>query len=354
MISLPRASQWFRALAETVTAMLICLIASGILFLNRKTEPDKPFCYAGVLAPDRGSFFLIAESWTGQQSKRQLVEACDVAYELPKFRRLLPEIDPICIAAEPNGARLFVSDVDGNVCVVGTDSRTPFFLGHVAKGNACGMACSEDGTTLIVRDFCGLFAWNVDSQSNDYAKPRWYQVGQTLNCFALDPNSKTGIAVRLGPENSELIEFNLRTGELDGSIGVVSGCVHKIVIAPNSRWMVALQDGGAIQLFSRASVELPWQLDRIAGLSSCPSLIARFSADSQLLVTGSSEGDGLIVWKLEQQEVQLQTNAVGNVIVDCEFLDSTHILSWTNVDANLHIWNLHSASPEREFKVSLP
>lgn len=351
MNSLPRTSQWVRALVETVTAMLLCLIAVGILFRPGKAEPEKAICSAGVIVPHRGSFISILENPDGRRSSMQLAEADDILLGRPKYRRLLPTINPFCISLEPNGKRLFVCDIDGNIYSVWIDSDTHRLLGRIAKGTADQMACTRNGKSLVVQNSFGMAAWDVDWQSKDFTNPRWYHIDQSVTCFALDPNSETGIAVCVGGQNSELFEFSLHTGKLDRRVGEVSGDVQKIVIAPNSRWMVALQESGESQLFSRVSGELPWQVDSIPGLSSSLSLVARFSADSQLLVTGNSQCNGLVVWELAQRRIQLRTEAVESLIDDCEFLDSKHILSW-NYHSSLHVWNLQSTSSEREIKLS--
>ncbi|MFY8202347.1 MAG: WD40 repeat domain-containing protein, partial [Pirellula staleyi] len=260
-----------------------------------------------------------------------------------------PLSNPVCVDVAPNGANLFVGDADGAVYSIdlnGTKSIT-VLRDRVISGYPLGLASSLDGKTLVTLDLTGLSAWNVEVGDHELEQghQRWNQASEPVSCFAILPDSKTGVCCRTIQSQTELAEFSIETGEIKSIIGRMPSLVEKLAISPDAQFLVALLQSGEILLFHRPLSSDLWTSYVIPGLRTGSSFIARFSPDASMLITSNIDGDRLVVWNLAERKVQheFDVHDRNTMMFGCEFLDDNRVVSW-GPDHILRVWDLHKTS----------
>ncbi len=292
---------------------------------------------------------IVAPRVTFESPQKTHLVKYDFSMELPPTRLDFPLSNPVCVDVAPNGANLFVGDADGAVYSIdlnGTKSIT-VLRDRVISGYPLGLASSLDGKTLVTLDLTGLSAWNVEVGDHELEQghQRWNQASEPVSCFAILPDSKTGVCCRTIQSQTELAEFSIETGEIKSIIGRMPSLVEKLAISPDAQFLVALLQSGEILLFHRPLSSDLWTSYVIPGLRTGSSFIARFSPDASMLITSNIDGDRLVVWNLAERKVQheFDVHDRNTMMFGCEFLDDNRVVSW-GPDHILRVWDLHKTS----------
>lgn len=299
---------------------------------------------------------IVAPRVTFESPRKTHLVKYDFSMELPPTRLDFPISNPVCMDVTPNGAHLFVGDADGRVYSIdfnGTKSLT-VLRDSVISGYPLGLASSQDGKTLVTLDLTGLYAWNVEMGDHqlELGYQRWHQASEPVSCFAILPDSKTGVCCRTIQGQTELAEFSIETGEIKSIIQRMPSPVEQLAVSPDAQFLVALLQSGEILLFHRPLSSDLWTSYVIPGLRTGSSFIARFSPDASMLVTSNLGCDRLVVWNLAEKRVQHEFDVYdrNNRMFGCEFLDDNRVVSW-GPDHILRVWDLHETSSVQQVEL---
>ncbi|MEQ1824526.1 MAG: WD40 repeat domain-containing protein [Pirellula sp.] len=356
----PKYSQWSKAFIQSLETVLLCVIAVGFLFLpqelRRLRAKPKGYATSCIPLPDGKLLISIAlrsikEQRTEHGTTRILLR--DLFQSPHTTRFLLPNMSPRCLAVDSLGDRLFLGDTDGalySTSLRRSDNAT-LLLGHVVKSHPSSMLCTLDGTSLMVQDHFGLYAWNVDIRSLEHGSPRWCVIASSISCFEIYPDSLTAICVHNREGNSDLWEINIQTGDSQPILKKIGRQVEKLVISPCGGFLASLEENGEIALFCRGSNAESWQPYSIPGLIASPTMIASFSPQSDVLITSHDDSRRftLLAWDLKRKAVNREFDAKCTVI-GCVFVNDKQFVS-LGTDNTLRVWNQQNASPEREIKL---
>ena len=330
----PFSSLWIRAFIESLVALILCLVVVSFWVLRREINE---FRATQLLFPTYCTSLHDGKSMIAIVAPRLSFESIDVA---------------------SNGENLFVGTADGTVYCVdlkGTKSLT-VLRDSTIGGYPLGLASSQDGKTLVTLDLTGLYAWNVEIGKYEHepgqGHQRWHQRSEPVSCFAILPDSKTGVCCRTNQGQIELAEFSIETGEIKLIIERMPSLIEKLTISPDGEFLVCLMQSGEINLFNRPSSSELWKRCVIPGLGSGSSFVASFSPIAAMLITSDMDGSRLVAWNLAEKKVEheFDVHYRNSVMMGCEFLDDNRVLSWGQ-DNILRVWDLHATSPVREVKL---
>ena len=271
--------------------------------------------------------------------------------EPPYSRRLLPDLNPACLALEPNADRLFVGDKNGELTLVNLripDARMRSF-GGVLQGAPESMCCSEDGRTLVVHDSQAVYAWNLSSSSMS-SFPRWCHVDSSISCFVITPDSRTILCGRSRGGQSDLVEIDIRTGLTRLLQANMGQPLSRLTISADGRFLACVEANLEIVLLRCHATGGAWQQTSIPGLRTGGAYLASFSPRNATLITSDTSGCRLIAWDLERMELQRQFDRQGMMLIGCDFLDDERILSW-HPDNKLMLWDLDKSAAVREIRL---
>ena len=221
--------RWRRAFLESLLATSLCVFVVGIAFMPKEMKRIRAKPLERVLfcapTPDGKSIYSLVASVNMEEVDRgqttRLVR-WDLSTNATAALDVGSNLSPKCAILDASGQRLFVGDARG--CIIATGLQQPnksdAFLGYVLKGFPEKMACTPDGRSLILQNHFGLFSWNIDARSHDFACPRWCHVDSSIGCFAVYPDSHLAVFSRTSDEGtpnqqSDLFEVDIHTGLLD-------------------------------------------------------------------------------------------------------------------------------------------
>jgi len=268
------------------------------------------------------------------------------------IRDITPDLTPGCLTLEPTGVRMFVGDVRGSIHECQFDSETvkSHFLGHVFRGFPSSLATTLDASKLVINDEFGLYAWKLDWQAEVIHSPIWNKLDRTITCFALAPDSNTGFCGRSQHNRSQVLEFEIGSGNLKPIFDNLSGTLQRIVISRNGLFIMTVSTSGAIVLWQRGTSQHPWEEYSVDGMETGLSGVASFSPQSNVLITSDDAGHRLKAWSLTGRKLLYEFALTDNYLHGCEFLDDEQVLSW-GMDDTLRIWKLHIPAPTREIRL---
>ncbi|MCF7960537.1 MAG: WD40 repeat domain-containing protein [Pirellula sp.] len=359
----PFSSLWLRAFIESLVALILCLVVVSFWVLRREINEFRATqllfpTYCTSLHDGKSMIAIVAPRLSFESQRKTHLVQNDFSTELPPTRLDFPIDNPVCIDVASNGENLFVGTADGTVYCVdlkGTKSLT-VLRDSTIGGYPLGLASSQDGKTLVTLDLTGLYAWNVEignyEQEPGQGHQRWHQRSEPVSCFAIFPDSKTGVCCRTNQGQIELAEFSIETGEIKLIIERMPSLIEKLTISPDGEFLVCLMQSGEINLFNRPLSSELWKRCVIPGLGTGSSFIASFSPNAAILITSDMDGSRLVAWNLAEKKVEheFDVHYRNSVMMGCEFLDDNRMLSWGQ-DNILRVWDLHAASPVREVKL---
>ncbi|MEQ1831248.1 MAG: hypothetical protein ABL921_35200 [Pirellula sp.] len=348
---------WPKAFIKSLSAVLLCSIAMGFLFapkeLTRRRAKTHNQVLSCVPAPDGKSVFTLLSSLDTEHTRSARVLRV-LHHDLSENPAPPPQVicssfRMACLALDPIGSRLLVADQDGTLYSIGLLMAGKKKLGLLAKGCPMSIQISRDGKLMILHDVFGVHAWNIDL-SVEESSPLWFRADRSLSCFVIDPDSQTVVCGRTFETQSELVEFNIQTGEIKSLLQQMPGSLKRLAISSDGRFLAAVNETGEIALFQRALTQEPWQSCSLLGLCSGSLAIACFSPDGELLITSDRDNRRLCAWDLQRKEMRYEFDSHTGFVRGCEFIVDDQILSWSS-DNTLRVWNLQSSSPVREIKL---
>jgi len=350
-----QSSKWTRALVESLAALLLFLVIVGMFFLpnefQQRQKPTRKHVVDCCLSKDAMTVVaLVATSHQHQRSNRIFEVAMN--FDQPMVRDITPELTPRCMTLEPTGARMYVGDVRGSIYEVQFDSGTvkSYFAGHVFRDFPLTLAITLDASKLVIKDDFGLYAWKLDRQAEVIHSPLWNTLDRSITCFALTPDSQTGFCGRSQHNGSQVLEFEMGSGNITPIFENLSGTLKRIVISRNGLFILTVTDSGEIMIWKRDTSQEPWEEYSINGLGTGVSYVASFSPHSNVLITSDREGHRLKAWSLSRRELLYEFAPTDNYLLGCEFLDEEQVLSW-GMDDRLRFWRLNTPAPIREIRL---
>ena len=364
---LPSVSRlpWRRAFVESLLATLLCVVVVGIAFMPKEMDRLRAKPIERVLfcapTPDGKSIYSLVASINMEEvdmGQTTRLVRCDLSPIAVTSRVVCSNLKPKCAILDASGQRLFVGDTRGFIIATGLKqpSKSDALLGHVLRGFPERMACTRDERSLMLQNHFGLFSWNIDMRSPEFAFPRWCHVDGSIGCFAVYPDSHRAVFSRTTSEGapsqqSDLFEVDIQTGEFHLLYNNIGRRLINLAISPNSEFLVGVEDAGDVALLERRSSREPLQPCSIPGLNSGLSGIACFSPDSKLLITSDRDTRRLIVWDLDRKEMRSQFEMHPTRVMGCDFLNDGQLLSWS-FDTTLRVWNLNRATLVRQINVA--
>lgn len=354
------SSLWLRAFIESLVALILCLVVVSFWVMRREINEFQATqllfpTYCTSLHDGKSMIAIVAPRLSFESQRKTHLVQQDFSTELPTTRLDFPIDHPVCIDVASNGANLFVGAADGTVYSIdwkGTKSLT-VLRDSMIGGYPLGLASSQDGKSLVTLDLTGLYAWNVEIGNYKHEPgqgyQRWHQGSESVSCFAIFPDSKTGVCCRTNQGQIELAEFSIETGETKLIIQRMPSLVEKLTISPDGEFIVCSMQSGEIILFNRPLPSESWKRCVIPGLGTGSSFIASFSPNTSMLITSDSDGGRLVAWNLaeKKREREFDVHYRNSVMMGSEFLDDNRMVSWGQ-DNILRVWDLHKTSSVRE------
>lgn len=357
-----RHLSWPKAFIKSLLATSLCVIVLGVVFLPREIDrlQSSPirrvdFC---VPLPDGKSVLSLVSTIDHDQLTsgiKRHIQRYDLGHTANTTNYVCRSLNANCFALDPSGARLFIGSQYGSLYVASLDTHSEddeILLGHMAKGIPVRMECTKDGKSLIVQDKYSLNVWSMDSGRGEDGNLRWYMPDPSIVCFATYPDSQTGIYSRsaYNENTSQLMEFNMQTGEVQPILASIAAKIKRITISVDGQFLAGIADDGQVVLLHRHSTLEPWRRRSLPGLRTGVTCIASFSPNANMLITSDLARLKLIVWNLERQEIVREFKELPHELLGCEFLDDEQFLSWSKHDT-MQVWKLQSPSPVREIKL---
>jgi WD40 repeat protein len=353
VVTPPSLHLYARALLKTQVAVSVCILVVGFAFLPFDPHLAKTSnlgMYCGAFDTNSRVFVGLFNSEGRGVTNRQF-RGYDFKTGRPVMVSQKTVSDPRCVDISHGGRRVFFAHSSGNIYCTAGNGNSFQQCARSPTGNALSLAFAEESQLLIVHDGSGVSAWDVDMQSSTGGTCRWSISSPNITAATLPDGATTGLYCVSANNNSQLWEFEVLTGKPRCIVDSLPGVVAAIATSRDRNQIACVHGAYNLTLLRKSNVHNTWEQHTIPKLCTGVSLLAAFSPDGQLLITGDSSGSGFRGWDLSNFKMLREfdsphSSAVG-VALGVNFLDEHRFVSWHR-NGIIHEWDLSKGVAIRE------
>jgi WD40 repeat protein len=252
------------------------------------------------------------------------------------------QLQPLSLAKGPDADHAIVGNWDGSIYSI--DLRLPDVepacIARQPDGAVVALAASTDGQCVLSQSAFYLHAWDPATRSE-----RWRRSDVAAYCFALRPDDS---AVVIGTSQGDLLEVDLLTGRTRRSIAKFHRPLLAISLSADGAKLAALQANDRISLLDSVTGDRLWNEQVIRPCLTAAGRIVSFSPNGSLLVTAGQERSGrsLAVWNVATGQKVCELRGHDNVVIGAAFTHSVRLRSW-GADGTIRDWNLTAGIDHR-------
>lgn len=246
---------------------------------------------------------------------------------------LWPQIEPVCVASQPGGNRLFVGANDGAIYSVSGRQldAPPELLGRHPGRDLVGLACTVDGRHLLSLSADSLCAWNLESKTL-----AWRRGGGAVRCFDVRSDSHSVVC---GRQDGHIEEIEIDSGSTVRSVAGPSWRFLRLRLSPDGRMIVCVGGGGELHLLHWPTATPVWHNPSFRGHMVAAGF-ALFSPCGKLLITpGEEDFRTMAIWSVSTGQRVGELRGHTKPILGAAFSDDGRLASWGS-DGTIRTWDV--------------